>query len=302
MGATIDFTVLQATWLEANPSSAATINFIVAMGTAGATAGVQAATFGYSVALADPMTFVNGSKVKFWIPPDRFSPLIATPDVQLLTMPIVGSTPDLQWFDHFLVLTSDGKELVKVKVKRQESTSNRTVFRRHEFNQIELRLFGNNIPEKRFQHSKMFRASGVTIGIGRDFFGRPRTHSGEMSEYVMIETNSIAFVMFASHAGTEFPDDIAMQTKYTHMDWVALEMNEEAKSSFTGILPELWGTIPMTDNVASMLIPPSEVDNPNSSAHNVCPGRVCGAPVLANPSSFSGPSRVGAVKVTMKIQ
>merc|ERR1719373_842031 len=96
-----------------------------------------------------------------------------------------------------------------------------------------------------------------------------------MAEHVIIETDSIMFVMFASHAGTEFPNDLFMQSKYTHMDFIALEINENLKPNFKGVLPEIWGLDEMSDEVYDMLIPPSEQGNLSYVPPNICDRRVC---------------------------
>ncbi|CAE8589542.1 unnamed protein product [Polarella glacialis] len=84
----------------------------------------------------------------------------------------------------------------------------------------------------------------------------PRLGGSDIMEYIAVETETISFTIQASHAGTEFPEDFEKQLKYSHLDWVALDMRRE--ESYTGILPELWGTLPMTEKVAAMLTPPSQ--------------------------------------------
>merc|ERR1712192_10133 len=182
-----------------------------------------------------------------------------------------GPTMDLQWFDRFQVVLPNGQALVDVNVRRHGAPANRTLFRRGMFNQLDVRLFGQGQPMKRLKRV-MFATHGVKVNIGSDFWGRPRTHSGEIAEHITIETNSIHFIMFASHAGTEFPHDIDMQSRYTHMDLVCMEMDEFLKPSFTGILPEIWGWSPMSDQVAAMLVAPSEA---NQSTPHV-PQNACG--------------------------
>ena len=66
----------------------------------------------------------------------------------------------------------------------------------------------------------------------------------------------MSFMVHASHAGAEFPDDIGKQVKYTHLDWINLEMVEAKR--FKGVLPQLWGTIPRSPQVEEMLVAPSK--------------------------------------------
>jgi hypothetical protein len=224
---------------------------------------------------SDPITFVNGTKTKFWLPPRVLSPLFIAPDVKLLASPLLGPHDDLQWFERFVVLRPNGDEIAQISIRRQQQLmlgSNRSSFRRGRFNQLEIQLFGNTRPEERLRQTLISRDGGtIKVGLGSQSLDRPRTHSGEKAEYIYIETPTCSFVVFASHAGNEFPKDLHLQTKYTHLDWICLTMDEG--SSFTGILPELWGIAPMSEQVSSMLTPPSQANA--SMAHEACNSNAC---------------------------
>jgi hypothetical protein len=272
------------------------ITFGISMGPSGTLFSAVDSTIGpsaYTVALADPITFVNGTKVKFWLPYDTLSPLLVTPDLALLARPFQGPTEDLQWFDQFVVRLPDGREVIDISVQRRASATNRSSRgRRGLFNQLEIRLYGNNQPA--WFKPGQYESYGVRFALGVGDFGRPRTHSVEKAEYVLVETATVAFAVFASHAGTEFPSNIEMQAKHTHLDWVCLDMNEDAKSSFSGILPELWGwSTPLSDKVAAMLRPPSKA-NESLVEDYVCNGQVC-----TQPEESGSLEPVGSLAVSM---
>lgn len=66
-----------------------------------------------------------------------------------------------------------------------------------------------------------------------------------------------SFILVASHAGNEFPNDIELQKKHAHLDWITREM--VGTKHFTGILPQIWGVQqPLSAEVAAMLQAPSE--------------------------------------------
>merc|ERR1712110_706144 len=83
-----------------------------------------------------------------------------------------------------------------------------------------------------------------------------RTHGNLVVEYVCFESPSITACVYASHAGNEFPDDMEMQKKYMHLDFT-ITSTLVPLSEYTGILPELWGVIPMSERVQAMTKPPS---------------------------------------------
>jgi hypothetical protein len=226
--------------------------------TATATA-VMAVLSQAGVAISDPITFYKGKKTKFWLPLEGEHLLVQTPDLGIYASVFKGPRTDLQWFDRFFIKLPDGRTVVEVGVKRESINSNNTAPRDHRmFSQLDIKLGDSEVPLRKLQRTLFAsRDSSVKVGVGTQKFDPPRLHGQPVTEFVNVETASISFVLVASHAGNEFPNDLELQKKHAHMDWITREM--VGTKSFTGILPQIWGVQqPLSPQVAAMLQEPTE--------------------------------------------
>ena len=201
--------------------------------------------------VSDPITWYHGKKTKFWFPPGELLPFLETPEITVWASTFSGPTIDYQWFDRF-VITDAGrpaKEAVDVQVLRPVPGANRS--RRGDFNQLYISMGGKALWH-RVAH--LFAAAGIKVGIGTRRSG-PQAHS-PLLEFVIVETASVSFMIHASPAGTEFPDDIQKQVENMHLDWINLDMSPNGR--FSGILPQIWGMQPRSPEVEGMLIAPSK--------------------------------------------
>lgn len=264
VGQTLDISIPQAA-LALLPSTGVVTLTIVENSATVANAATGFGTIILASAVAgDPITFYNGTKSKFWIPMQpRFVPLLQTPEVHLLASALQGPEEDLQWFDRFLVTLPDGARVLEVGVRRQhlELTSNRSTrqrsFRQGGFQQLEVILGNDTRPLDVFKQGSFTVSGGsVTLAIAARHSYPPRFHGTPRTEYVHVQTESISFVLYGSHAGQEFPDNFTAQAKYVHMDLYCIEMVGE--ESYAGVLPEIWGIQPMSEEVRTMLLPPSQ--------------------------------------------
>lgn len=211
------------------------------------------------VAISDPITFYKGKKTKFWLPLKGEHLLVQTPDLSISASVFQGPRADLQWFDRFFIRTPDGRQVAEVGVKRESINHNNTRSRQNRvFSQLDIKLGDSEVPLHNLQRALFsFRDSAVKLGVGTQRYDPPRLHGQPVTEFVNIETASISFILVASHAGNEFPNDIELQKKHAHLDWITREM--VGTKHFTGILPQIWGVQqPLSAEVAAMLQAPSE--------------------------------------------
>eukprot|EP00930_Biecheleria_cincta_P073402 TRINITY_DN606_c0_g2_i2.p1 TRINITY_DN606_c0_g2~~TRINITY_DN606_c0_g2_i2.p1 ORF type:complete len:506 (-),score=98.73 TRINITY_DN606_c0_g2_i2:119-1582(-) len=208
------------------------------------------------IAISDPITIYNGKKTKFWLPIFGKHLLVQTPDLVVSASVFQGPRKDLQWFDRFFIKLPDGRQVVVVGIKR-DSGNNSARSRQSVFSQLDIKLGGSQEPLRERKNILYSSPDGqVKIAIGSKRQDPPRLHGEPITEFVNVETKSISFVLVASHAGNEFPDDFEMQKKHAHMDWVTREMI--GTKSFTGILPQIWGVQPLSEEVADMLKSPAD--------------------------------------------
>ncbi|CAJ1442477.1 unnamed protein product [Effrenium voratum] len=212
-------------------------------------------TFSLSV-VGDPITWYKGKKIKFWFPPQELMPLLQTPEMTIWARTFTGPSIDYQWFDRFMITSPEGKEIVDINVRRATPGANRSNFARDNFRQLDIKVQGTKTLLHRSQQLYSAGSGNVKVGVGARVVHPPRVHSSPLLEFVMVESESISFMVHASHAGSEFPGDAAKQVKYTHLDWITLEM--PGMASFRGVLPQIWGVQPRQPEVEEMLVAPSQ--------------------------------------------
>lgn len=238
-----------------------TLTFSVNTDATGATAVIRTITIaddGLSVMLAvsDPITIYKGKKTKFWLPLHTLMPLVKTPDVTIMASVFPGPSPDQQWFDRFIIFTPSGEQVADVRLAPQVTNRSGQIRRctvPGTLCQLEIFLSNSDAPAVTAK-KHLFDIYGVKVGVGRQQVTQ-KVHGHPVIEFLAVETESITFIISAAHAGNEFPDDLQMQKKYTHLDWITLDMKDE--TTWTGILPELWGVAPLSDAVAAMKIAPT---------------------------------------------
>lgn len=211
-------------------------------------------------AASDPITFYNGRKIKFWLPIGELVPLLETPDLHLLASVMQGPEQDQQWFDHFVMTLPNGTAFADIQVTKRfgQNRSSFAARRGSRMSQLDIRLGneeGQLEPVDLAAGSFFAAGENIRIGIGERAFHPPRVHGLPVMQYLHVEAPSAAFIIMASHAGNEFPHDYELQAKYAHLDWICLDLVNVA--SFSGILPELWGVQPQSEQVAAMTVPPS---------------------------------------------
>lgn len=234
-----------------NPATASAQTFALNDGTASATA-LAGWTTSASGGLSDPITTFNGTRTKFWIPAGTYTTLLNTPEVSLLAMPLMGPK-DLQWFDRLKVVLPGGDVLAEVAAVRKPS---QVVNGYHFGEQINV-MPGDGVHVAKAIEASLFSTKDgkVKAAAYKQPYHIARTHGKNEIEHFHVETPSIAFNIYASHAGNEFPDAIDMQKEYIHLDF-QITSSTKPMTSYSGVLPELWGTIPRSPEVQAMTVSP----------------------------------------------
>jgi len=234
-----------------NPATASAQTFTLNDGTASATT-LAGWTTAASGGLSDPITTFNGTRTKFWIPAGTYTTLLNTPEVSLLAMPLIGPK-DLQWFDRLKVVLPGGDVLAEVAAVRKPS---QVVNGYHFGEQINV-MHGDGVQVAKAKEASLFSTKNgkVKAAAYKQPYHIARTHGKNEIEHFHVETPSIAFNIYASHAGNEFPDAIDMQKEYIHLDF-QITSSTKPMTSYSGVLPELWGTIPRSPEVEAMTVSP----------------------------------------------
>jgi len=207
---------------------------------------------------SDPITWLGGKRIKFWIPAETYTPLLESPEVSILAQPLLGPK-DMQWFDRMRLALPDGKLLAEIGTVQEGDLQEEKVDAQKMIGeQLKVKL-GEGLQVNHYKEATLFstRDGKVKGAVYKRPYHLARTHGKNEVEYLYIETPSIAFGIYSSHAGNEFHEDIALQTKYKHLDFMiassTLPWNE-----YKGVLPELWEVIPRSAAVQAMTISPMD--------------------------------------------
>jgi len=222
---------------------------------------------------SDPVTRYRDKKVKFWLPNYQLMPLIRAPNVEVHGATFPGDHGDLQWFERFVVSELGGSPIVSVNIKRGIKP-NRTLSKLGQFEQLDVTIRGASSPlvalDRPVYGSKSqgdayqdygFGGGLIRFRVGRQMHVPPRTYSNYF-EYVYVQTPNLVFSITPAHAAVEYPDDAWKALQFSHLDMIVIDMKGE--HGFTGILPELWGVIPLSEEVEAMTAPP-EIEEGNCS-------------------------------------
>jgi len=222
-------------------------------GNGGAAVAASAWTTGAAGSLSDPITDFNGTRVKFWLPADKYTSLFETQEVHVLAKPLMGPG-DLQWFESFKLVRPDGQLIADVAAVRGKAVNSNL----HFGEQIDVTVAEEHNSAWHNEGFLFSTKEGKVKGAAYKIpYHIARTHGKNEIEHLHIETPSAAFNIYASHAGNEFPDDVEMQKKYVHLDW-RLVSSLVPLSEYGGVLPELWGVVPTSDAVQAMTVTPTK--------------------------------------------
>jgi hypothetical protein len=235
-----------------------------------------------SVVGGDPITRYGSTSVKFWLTNFELTPLLRTTHINVYASTFPGPSSDLQWFERFVITSADESPIVKVAIKK-DIKLNRTTPPRI-FSQLDVTIMDAPSPLRMMDPIHVGRDGHelwedyatnhgqVRFRVGRQLHSPPRVYS-KSYEYVHIVTPDLVFAIVPAHAAVEFRSewftgDPGSAHKYAHLDMFII--HQVGESNFGGILPQLWGLQPMSEEVRAMTQAP--VDGNQSNETSVCAG------------------------------
>ena len=200
--------------------------------------------------VGDPVSYFGGKRFEFVLPP-CMSLLLKMPDMELWGQPFYGLMGE-QWIER-LSIRSGAQEVAMVKIKPdialfESKRSTPNAFATMDFTIPEID------PEPlpwiprpcHYIHS-----SGLTISChqGR-YLGTSKSSNAPPREAVMVVGRWVSLLITSSSA-FEYYMNGPLAAQHAHLDLDFVDMKNE--SSFTGLLPEVWGLQPMSDDTARLL-------------------------------------------------
>uniref|UniRef100_A0A6T1ASK1 Beta/gamma crystallin 'Greek key' domain-containing protein n=1 Tax=Alexandrium monilatum TaxID=311494 RepID=A0A6T1ASK1_9DINO len=203
---------------------------------------------GSAVVSGDPITYYGDQRSEFKVPVGgRLTPLLEVPDMRVLASSVKGRG-DEQWINCIVVTTPAGKEVVSVTIKEGLFDFNRSLLPLNAFETLHVRmdwLFSEPLTVMPPANEYYIHWHGLRVAFGR---ARGELTDAPRREMVLI-VSKFANVYVASSSAREYYEQPFLAYQYAHLDLIVGDMRN--RSSFAGLLPELWGiTVPGKSRLA----------------------------------------------------
>lgn len=207
----------------------------------------------------DPVTWHGNVREEFRLPEGGvLAPLLQSPDMQVLASSRPGHAED-EWIDRVVITSAVGEHVLDVSIKRNLSYFNRAALLPNSFETLDVKMewwrpgLVTIMPpgDAQFNHW-----SGISLAFGRvRHFGQPKAGVAPRREAVYIVSNSLKILVLSSAAREYFLERGDLGMEYSHLDLEIMEISDQ--SLLRGILPELWGLVPMSDETRALRKVPS---------------------------------------------
>lgn len=191
----------------------------------------------------DPITYYGTKRNEFKVPVGgELTTLLEVPDMRVLASAVKGRTDDEQWLDRIIVMTPAGQEVVSVSIKNDLFDFNRSLVPSNAFETINVNMdwwFSMPLTIMPPANEYFIHWNGLRVAFGRARGGA--LTDAPRREMVMV-VSQFANVYIASSSANEFYEQPYYAYKYAHLDLIVGDMRN--RSSFAGLLPELWGFAP----------------------------------------------------------
>eukprot|EP00930_Biecheleria_cincta_P009045 TRINITY_DN110682_c0_g1_i1.p1 TRINITY_DN110682_c0_g1~~TRINITY_DN110682_c0_g1_i1.p1 ORF type:complete len:574 (-),score=58.27 TRINITY_DN110682_c0_g1_i1:4-1704(-) len=209
----------------------------------------------------DPAARFGNQVREFDLPPRQLVPLLTAPDVVLHGAVFEGG-PSEQWFDRMVLATPDDEHWMEVKVKRGLDSFNASHHPVGAFWTLDVATGvgpvaapKTNLTVPGYRHEVPFDFLGHHV-----LFRRVRRSSharfsmiGHLPRECLELAGASLHICICSAPAAEFygsgRKDLAM--RYAHLDLAIIEVRDYSK--ILGLLPELWGTQPMSEITRSYI-------------------------------------------------
>jgi len=224
---------------------------------------------------SDPVAIVGGVKRQFTLPPGDLVPLLVAPDMSLHGSVFEGMGPWEQWFGRMVIFSGQKDRWLDISIKKDILMFNASLNARNAFETLDV-VVGkgdvNNpqpgssllVPDRSFDLPPGFLAQEVT------FWPVHRGHKGiEVSigrarrECTDVMGETFHLFICSSAAREYFGWQRHLAIRFAHLDVVVVEITNA--SCIDGLLPQLWGMNPLSEENAKYLDEAPTTATPASS-------------------------------------
>lgn len=208
---------------------------------------------------SDPVTYFGDVRREFILPLGGTHDLMVSSELVVTGSTFPGN-PHEQWFDKIGVLGADRVPLFHVSVKKDIISFNRSSVARDAFETVDVRIgreggeILRNMPAPK--EGLVLKGRPVSIDFWKMKAG-PLVRTAKIGkarrECVGVYTREFDFAICSAPAVEYFGKLWHLAILYAHLDVILVRMPQAG--SVTGILPELWGLAPMSQETSSYIVP-----------------------------------------------
>lgn len=197
--------------------------------------------------IGDPITWHGNVREEFWLPNAVLSPLIRAPDLNVFASSRPGHTDD-QWIDRIVITSVANEEVLDVSIKKNLTYYDRAALPENSFETLDVKM--EWMQEEKMEvmppgDAQFDHWRGIRLGFGRvRHFGQLKAGPAPRREAIYVTSKSLKILILSSSAREYFLESGELALEFSHLDIEIMEIADESK--LTGILPELWGLVPMS--------------------------------------------------------
>jgi len=207
---------------------------------------------------SDPVARFGDTVREFELPHHKLVPLVKSPHMVLHASVFPGN-PYEQWFGRMVLTAPDESRFLEIKLKDDLEHFNMSKVPRGEFGTLDITMGYGSISKPlavskvtRFDHKIPFHFLGQHILARR----MQRHHNIRFStigrmprECLDMAGESVHLYICTSPADEYYGELSNLALRYAHLDLAIVEVKNY--DELTGVLPELWGTKPMSETTRS---------------------------------------------------
>jgi hypothetical protein len=246
--------------------------------------GAYTTSTGGGGASGDPVTYFGDTRTEFNLPIGTLTPIIKVPNFHLLASAFEGSQEGEQWIDRLLVTTPSGEKIADIAIKKDLLDFDRRGTPWNAFETLDVVMWDDRrlTPLPIFPPLDAYfpHAVGITITFARPTACPMNNATVRIPcrECAHIASEYMKLLICAASAHEYFKGGYGSY-KYAHLDFDVfdVEFRQEVKSQYGGVMPEIWGLVPMSNATRDMIKSqelispdlmgqvPTQVDNINVS-------------------------------------
>eukprot|EP00930_Biecheleria_cincta_P059517 TRINITY_DN45234_c0_g1_i1.p1 TRINITY_DN45234_c0_g1~~TRINITY_DN45234_c0_g1_i1.p1 ORF type:complete len:602 (-),score=97.72 TRINITY_DN45234_c0_g1_i1:42-1820(-) len=199
----------------------------------------------------DPVTWIGDRRVEFKIPEGKLTTMLAMPDLVVSASPFWGISGE-QWIGRIVVTSAKTQAMVvQVDVEKDLTNFTRSVLAPNDFDSMTVLTPPDMVRGQPPHDSQLTHPEGFVMLMGK----MPCKYEQHVPcrEGLLIFSQFATLFIASSSASEYYGEHTAEALRHGHLDFDVFDMKETG--AWQGVLPELWGFLPMSAETEAMLTP-----------------------------------------------